>query len=427
MFENHPDVVERRSIFHPFLNRLFLPCGGNDDINDSKILEWSLLSYNILADCYVRPKYFPYCPSEYLSWDYRKQLIMNEIIMSKADIICLQECDEVAMFDFIEPQLQKLGFIGYYTPKASRSEGVAIFFRSHILSNAAGEEMKTVFKLRGTYPIQLSELADEYYQNLPSENKEALNADYKWWFRHLESAGGVGLAILLEHEVTGQHLWVATAHLFWDPQTPEIKTAQCSLLCKVLKKLNEEIFQAPVILTGDFNSISLKRLPDEFDKVVPAGGLLSGVYELITKGNIPDSHPHHPLFLQQRSSSGYLEFSKTKRKKHSAEVLNKDLIRNAFEGIIQGHNLNLQDAYCGTEFPQTFYTNYTADFKGTIDYVFFSKDEFEGHKKLEVSAVLDGYQESILNKYVALPSRILPSDHISLQVRFILKRLKLKI
>lgn len=43
------------------------------------------VSYNILADCYAdtetaRNDLFPYCPSEALELDYRKQLYLKEII-----------------------------------------------------------------------------------------------------------------------------------------------------------------------------------------------------------------------------------------------------------------------------------------------------------------------------------------------------------
>ena len=42
----------------------------------------------------------------------------------------------------------------------------------------------------------------------------------------------------------------------------------------------------PIVIAGDFNSLAVKATPDEFDAVreFPAGGLVSGVYTLISTG-----------------------------------------------------------------------------------------------------------------------------------------------
>lgn len=59
---------------------------------------------------------------------------------------------------------------------------------------------------------------------------------------------------------------------------------------------------------------------------------------------------------------------------------------------------------CGT--PE--YTNYTGDFKGCLDYIFY--------RKLNIS--LEGFVpvpvEKVLSEYVALPSEVFPSDHVAL-------------
>ena len=60
-----------------------------------------IVSYNILADCYVRVpdqpwNAFSYCKDEYLSYDERCPRIVENLIQSEADIIALQE----VMFEF---------------------------------------------------------------------------------------------------------------------------------------------------------------------------------------------------------------------------------------------------------------------------------------------------------------------------------------
>lgn len=52
---------------------------------------FTVLSYNILSDAYATSETYSYCPSWALSWPYRKQNLLREIIGYHADILCLQE------------------------------------------------------------------------------------------------------------------------------------------------------------------------------------------------------------------------------------------------------------------------------------------------------------------------------------------------
>lgn len=52
---------------------------------------FTLLSYNILADLYASNELYGYCPSWALSWPYRRQNLLREIVTYRADIVCLQE------------------------------------------------------------------------------------------------------------------------------------------------------------------------------------------------------------------------------------------------------------------------------------------------------------------------------------------------
>lgn len=52
---------------------------------------FSVLSYNILSDVYASSELYGYCPSWALSWPYRRQNLLREIVSYGADILCLQE------------------------------------------------------------------------------------------------------------------------------------------------------------------------------------------------------------------------------------------------------------------------------------------------------------------------------------------------
>lgn len=51
---------------------------------------FSLMCYNILCDRYATPQLYGYTPSWALSWEYRKELILQEVLLYGSDIICLQ-------------------------------------------------------------------------------------------------------------------------------------------------------------------------------------------------------------------------------------------------------------------------------------------------------------------------------------------------
>jgi CCR4-NOT transcription complex subunit 6 len=49
-----------------------------------------MFCYNILAEKYATPQMYGYTPSWALAWEYRKELILQEVLAYSADIICLQ-------------------------------------------------------------------------------------------------------------------------------------------------------------------------------------------------------------------------------------------------------------------------------------------------------------------------------------------------
>lgn len=66
---------------------------GNLDLDGrvSSVGNFTVLSYNILSDTYATSDVYGYCPSWALSWAYRRQNLLREIVGYRADIVCLQE------------------------------------------------------------------------------------------------------------------------------------------------------------------------------------------------------------------------------------------------------------------------------------------------------------------------------------------------
>ena len=100
---NEPQTVEQtetQSESNPVYNRVFMPnpnFGGAADTSK----QFSIVSYNVLADCHLFRNDYSFTRPDYLEPDYRLDKLMEEIQFLDADIVCLQEVDP----DFFQDQL----------------------------------------------------------------------------------------------------------------------------------------------------------------------------------------------------------------------------------------------------------------------------------------------------------------------------------
>ena len=123
-----------------------------------------VMTYNILAGMYsdteaAKSELFAHCPPYALDIDYRKQLLMKEILGIiitlaisssectllvgrisynylkifagyKVDIMCLQEVDERVFENDLQPILGLQGYLGIFHKKGSVKEGLACLFNT---------------------------------------------------------------------------------------------------------------------------------------------------------------------------------------------------------------------------------------------------------------------------------------------------------
>jgi CCR4-NOT transcription complex subunit 6 len=61
---------------------------------------------------------YGYTPSWALAWDYRKELILTEIVNYDADFICLQEVDTAQFEDYFTKKLAESDYEGIFWPKS---------------------------------------------------------------------------------------------------------------------------------------------------------------------------------------------------------------------------------------------------------------------------------------------------------------------
>jgi len=213
---------------------------------------FTVLSYNILADTYATSDTYSYCPTWALSWAYRRQNLLREIIGYHADIICLQEVQNNHFEEFFAPELDKHGYQALYkrrttevyagTPQAI--DGCATFFRRDRFSHVK------------KYEVEFNKAAQSLTDAIipATQKKLALTRLVK---------DNIALIAVLEAKF-GNHgtenpskrqlLCVANTHINIHHDLKDVKLWQIHTLLKGLEKIAVSA-DIPMLVCGDFNSI----------------------------------------------------------------------------------------------------------------------------------------------------------------------------
>ena len=210
--------------------------------NSEEFFVLRVLSFNILAQYLLET--YPFLYKEHdkraLSWNIRRQLLLQEILGTKANIICLQEMQEDHLNEFLVP-FKELGYAYLYKKRTNeKKDGLLFLYRSDQF-------------------ILLEHVKVELYQS----GIELLSRD---------NVGIVAKLAVKENPET--QLVIATTHLLYNPRRNDVRLGQSQLLLAEIERIafleNTPMGSKylPVILTGDFN-------------LEPN----SGVYQFITKGS----------------------------------------------------------------------------------------------------------------------------------------------
>jgi len=191
-------------------------------------LEFSVLSYNILADVLQRrhPELYTSCRAEDLDWAARWAAIKAQIAgLGWPDVVCLQEV-QVRRPDHaatqILPFLASHGYTVVVKPKTGdKDDGCLTAFR------------KDKFELEEECPVEYK-----------VDRVPVLDRD------------NVGLILKLAPKMGGatpRPLLVANTHLLYNPKRGDIRLCQAAMLLAELDRLGPGR-DTPVILAGDLNS-----------------------------------------------------------------------------------------------------------------------------------------------------------------------------
>lgn len=364
--------------FIPVDNRIW----AVKNISEGSIIR--LVSYNILAQAYVKSTLFPHSPSHCLKWKARSQSILALLKNLEADFLCLQELDEFETF--YKQNMDKHGYSSAYIQRSGRKrDGCGIFYKRERVELLSEE----VIEYNDLVPAN-----EDPGESLEIKEKEALDSKKDTDISPVKSTASQDTSLLddrgdpddprvrLKRDCVGlltafklleppyHVIVVANTHIYWDPEWADVKLAQVKYLLSRLAKfkdmVSKEFTCRPVIfVAGDFNSTP----GDE-------------VYKYIT--------------------SGVLQCDKD----YSYKANGKELEASE-ENLVALHSLH---AFIGGE---PLFTNYTPGFTGTLDYILFSSPG-----SVQPITVLKLPTAESPGIQGGLPNEHHPSDHLPIGADF---------
>jgi len=327
-----------------------------------------IATYNVLAEIYATQQQYPYCDFWALSWDYRFQNIMREIVDASPDVICLQEVQADHYENHLYATMSDNGYEGVYKQKTRQSmglagkvDGCALFWR------------RTKFVLIESYSIEFNELAQRQATQVLGLNPRS---DEGVAFLNRLSRDNVAQLVVLELAQQSMRssrdqinqVCIANTHLYSNKDFPDVKLWQTWQLLQELETfVLSRGTQLPLMICGDFNST-----PD------------TAVYDLLSRQAV---HPGHPDVN-----------------------LHDDSVPNVLPDAMSiTHSFQLGSAYQTVIGEEPKNTNFTTNFKGVLDYIWYSAQNL---RPLSAAPVPD---DSLLTRHgEALPSTEYSSDHIML-------------
>ena len=321
------------------------------------------------AEIYATAHAYPYCERWALEWQYRARLVVQELVDTNADVICLQEAQRDHFERDVEPAMKSAGYEGLFTQKSRESmgaagkvDGCAMFWKT------------TKYRVAEQRNISFNDLAYAEAQNANLNDR-----DEHAYLTRLVKDNVAQLVVLEDYPAPGhrsRRIALANTHLYSHKDFPDTKLWQSLCLLRALEGFTSRSRETlPLVLAGDFNS-----------------GPESSVYELISTQAINPRHPD----LQPRQTS---QFGATNVLPDARQI---------------SHRIPLGSAYAALLGNEPDFTNLTLGFRGTLDYIWFDQTH------LRCAAVANIPPIQLLTRAGdALPNPQYPSDHSMLVADFL--------
>lgn len=359
------------------MRREFISVEGSDINSTTRPdgIRFRLVSYNILAQVYVKSSLFPHSPSHCLRWKARSQAILSVLKNLGADFLCLQEVDEYN--GFYKGSMESHGYSSIYVQRnGQKRDGCGIFFKQSSAELVLEEKIEYNDLVNSIQDGHI--LGDDEHDVLTSGNKRAEPENGLALKRAPEDRGDpndprvrlkrdcVGIMAAFKLKDLPDHVViVANTHLYWDPEWADVKLAQAKYLLSRLAlfrtRVSNRLECTPsVVVAGDFNSTPGDK-----------------VYQYLVSGNSP--------------------------------------LAQAVE-CLEDMPIPLSSVYAFTKGEPPF-TNCTPDFTDTLDYVFFSPTD-----NIKPVSFLDLPEPDSPDVAGGLPNYSHPSDHLPIGAEFEITR-----
>ncbi|KAI9681477.1 MAG: Glucose-repressible alcohol dehydrogenase transcriptional effector [Caeruleum heppii] len=360
----------------------------------------SVLTYNTLCDKYATHAQYGYTPSLALSWNYRREIILQEVREQNADIVCLQEIDMDSFNEYFRSNLAYNDYKGVFWPK-SRARTMA------------EKEAKLVDGCATFYKGSKYILLDKQLIDFANTaiNRPDMRGEHDI-FNRVMPRDNIAVVTFFENRETGSRVIVVNAHIFWDPAYRDVKLVQVAILMEQISKLSEKYARWPACtdktafkLSDDIEESDVPRVPTpepapslEYSTgsqipLVICGDFNStadsGVYDLLAHGTLPNTHAD----LTDRVYGNFTRDGMT-------------------------HPFSLKSSYAAVG--ELSFTNYTPGFTGVIDYIWYSTNA------LQVTGLLGEVDKEYLQRVPGFPNYHFPSDHLALLAEFVVKGRKEK-
>lgn len=368
---------------------------------------------------------YAHCPSWVLSWPYRKQQLLKELLSYDADVMALQEVQSDHYEQFLRPKLEEVGYDSVYKQKSTEiftasayaTDGCATFYK------------RSKFSFLKTYSLEFDKAADQL---------NVCNTDERDLARLKKD--NVALITVLSYQPLASYdgskgiLCVANTHVHANPELADVKVLQTHTLIKGLERIQKSATALPMLVCGDFNS--------------PPG---SAAHQMVTRGSVDESHPERerdpmgllvqlkmPHDLNLRSSYSALASVQPSQVNdeddHHLSVFFSTLFvlilvcsffffflawtecekQTPNESLVVEQQKRLDPHYGEPQF-----TNYTREFEGTLDYIFYSDDLLAPISLLELPSPEDLEREQIEDPpEPTMPNSRWASDHVAILAEF---------
>ncbi|KAG6865485.1 hypothetical protein C0991_002197 [Blastosporella zonata] len=363
----------------------------------------SVLSYNTLCPKYATERLYGYTPAWALTWDYRKQLVLTELVKHDTDFLCLQEVDIAAYEDYFSKYLKGHDYDGFHWPKSRyktkkdterrQVDGCATFYKA--------SKYTLVEK-------QLIEFSAVAMQRPDFEKTDDM-------FNRVLIKDNIAVVCLMEDKQTHTRFIVANAHLDWDPLFCDVKLVQVALLLDEIDKIAANFAKYPPPPPPSAHTPA----SDEADPggSGPGDPGASSSTSASTSKPLPRPAPHYsdgtkiPLIIcgdfNSAPESGVYEFLSTGQLAPThPDFLSHKYGKYTTDGL--RHRLGLKSVYAALGPGDPPLTNYTPSFQGSIDYIWYSS------ANVAVNGALGEVDKGYLEKVVGFPNAHFPSEYVVL-------------